>query len=117
MKTVKKILILVSVLCYLVVASVAAVHAYPAMSDAVADSSTLASGSGLDDQPNCHESRDMSPDSAASGLCKIFCSAIGHAMTTDTASEVISLVPLVQVSTLSGSIVTRQLSVEQQPPR
>lgn len=119
MNTVTKTLALISILCYLAVSSVAAVHAFPVLSKSadVGDTLVMTGDSSLDHQPSCHQSSDISPDNAASVLCKIFCSAIGHAMVTDTASEAISLVPLIQVSALNGSLVTRQLSVERQPPR
>lgn len=115
-----KIFTRILILCYLAVSSIAAVHAFPAidvMSSANIDKvSIMVDDASITDQADCHQAMATS-DSDASGVCKIFCSATGHALTTEISSDVATFIPLVQIPTLSDGLVTRQLSVEHQPPK
>ena len=68
-------------------------------------------------QPDCHQSKIGISDASSMSLCKIFCSATGHALTTDIVVALTSITPTVQVAFLSDRVFTRQLVVEQHPPK
>jgi hypothetical protein len=132
MKIVTQSIARLSILCYLVVASIAAAHAFPIPSAAASkDAMTvmlIASGDSQalsldvtastgDMQSDCHQSKAASSDASTMSACKIFCSATSHALTTDILVGLVLMVPPVQVASVSEYFQTRQLGVEQHPPR
>jgi hypothetical protein len=138
MKIVSQAIARLSILCYLVVASIAAAHAFP-MPSAAASKSAAATkdaitvmhiGSGDsqalglevaasmgDMQSDCHQSKSSSSDASMMSACKIFCSATSHALTTDIFVDQVLMVPPVQVASVSEYFQTRQYGVEQHPPK
>lgn len=132
MKIVSQAIARLSILCYLVVASIAAAHAFPmpsaaATKDAITvmhigsgDSQALGlefAASMGDMQSDCHQSKSSSSDASMMSACKIFCSATSHALTTDIFVDLVLMVPPVQVASVSEYFQTRQYGVEQHPPK
>ncbi|MFT5572258.1 MAG: hypothetical protein ACI9FR_001181 [Cryomorphaceae bacterium] len=142
MNAVNKAIARFSMLCYLVAASIAAAHAFPmpsaaasniaaagksatmVMDIASSDSQALNLDQTLDVtahigeiQPDCHQSNKGSSSASSMSLCKIFCSATGHALTTDFLVDLASIAPPIHSVSLSDDLRTRQLSVEQHPPK
>ena len=132
MKTIIKSIARLSILCYLVVASIAAAHAFPMASTAKSNSLTMvtdiASGGSLvlaveatapmgEMQSDCHQTKTGSADASSMSLCKIFCAATGHGLTTDILVDLVLLVPPVQAASVRVNFPTRQLVVEQHPPK
>jgi hypothetical protein len=137
MKIVTQSIARLSILCYLVVASIAAAHAFPMPSAAASSAAAIkdamtvmhiASGDSQvlsldvtasmgDMQSDCHQSKASSSDASTMSACKIFCSATSHALTTDILVDLVLMVPPVQVASVSEYFQTRQLGVEQHPPR
>ena len=132
MKIVSQAIARLSILCYLVVASIAAAHAFPmpsaaATKDAITvmhigsgDSQALGlevAASMGDMQSDCHQSKSSSLDASMMSACKIFCSATSHALTTDIFVDLVLMVPPVQVASVSEYFQTRQYGVEQHPPK
>lgn len=131
MKAFTQLIARFSILCYLVVASIAAAHAFP-MSSAMGSNNTLMTMDvALDDsqaliaeetvsmdemQADCHQSKTVSSDVGSASLCKIFCSAIGHAVTSEMIFIMASIMPPAQNHTLIDDFSTRQVSVEHHPP-
>jgi len=128
----RKLAVFTSLLCYLAATSLASAHAFPMKSnmggsDRVTsitkmDSAEDESDGLKDQQPKtmmaCHQSANTSPDTAnASGLCKIFCSAIGHAFLSSEGAVVVSIFHPTSPNTEISSLTTRQLTVEHQPPK
>ena len=120
-----------SILCYLVVVSIAAAHAFPMASAAGSNEATMVMDNGSGDsqvltieetasmsemQSDCHQSKTASSDASSMSLCKIFCSATGHAVTSEIIFIVASITPPLQTHALSDDFSTRQISVEQHPP-
>jgi hypothetical protein len=121
-----------SVLCYLFMASIAAAHAFPMPSagkdvggTVVVDITTKANpaqtpkvtAAEADIQLDCHQAKAGVSNAKSMSLCKIFCSATGHALATDIFVGIGSITPPLQVASLSDISHTRQLSVEQHPPQ
>ena len=132
MKIVSQATARLSILCYLVVASIAAAHAFPmpsaaATKDAITvmhigsgDSQALGlevAASMGDMQSDCHQAKSSSSDASMMSACKIFCSATSHALTTDIFVDLVLMVPPVQVASVSEYFQTRQYGVEQHPPK
>ena len=132
MKAVTQSIARFSILCYLVVASIAAAHAFPMPSAAGSNGAAIVMDIALGDsqaltleettamgdmQSDCHQSKTVSSDASSMSLCKIFCSATGHAINTDILVDLVSISPPLQVITLSEVFFTRQLVVEQHPPK
>lgn len=132
MKIVTQSIARFSILCYLIVASIAAAHAFPMPRAAESNSSAamvMDIGTGdsraqsLEEtalmgemQSDCHQSKTASSDASSMSLCKIFCSATGYALTTDIFVDLASIAPPLQSHALSHDFSTRQISVEQHPP-
>ncbi len=132
MSALSRIFAVISIVCYLATSSIASVHAFPmksnmGSSDRITSMTKMNSaedeGDGFNDQQPttmmaCHQSADTSADTVkASGLCKIFCSAIGHAFLSSEAAVVISIFHPTSPNTEISSLTTRQLTVEHQPPK
>lgn len=132
MKSASQLIAGIAIFCYLVVASIAAAHAFPmpstagngstamVMNASIGDSKTLLvdqSATMGDMQPDCHQSQKVSTDASSMSLCKISCSAMGHALTTDILIDLALIAPPVKANSLSDDLRTRQLVVEQRPPK
>lgn len=132
MSPLSKIFAVLSIVCYLVTSSIASAHALPMKSnlggsDRVTSITKMDSaedeGDELKDQQlttmmACHQSANTSAEMVkASGLCKIFCSAIGHAFLSSEAAIVVSIFHPTSPNTEISTLTTRQLSVEHQPPK
>ena len=132
MKAVTQLIARFTILCYLVVASIAAAHAFPMPSAAGSGSATMVMDASMGDsqaqfgeesasmdgmQPDCHQSKKVSSDASSMSLCKISCSAMGHALTVDILVDLASIAPPIQAAFLSDNLRTRQLVVEQHPPK
>ena len=120
MKAVTKTIARLTILCYLVVASIAAAHAFPMAIDISTDDSQALlaeeSASMGDMQADCHQTNTVSSDANSMSLCKIFCSATGYAVTSEMVFIVASITPPLETHALSDNFSTRQTSVEQHPP-
>ena len=132
MSPLSKIFAVLSIVCYLATSSIASAHAFPMKSN-MSGSDRITSMTKMDSaqdegddfkdqQPTammaCHHSANTSPDTAnASGLCKIFCSAIGHAFLSSETAVVVSIFHPTSPNTEISSLTTRQLTVEHQPPK
>jgi len=132
MEKLTSVILRLSIVCYLATSSIASAHAYPMKSnmsgsDRITSMTKMDSaedeGNGLEDQQPttmmaCHQSADTSADTVkASGLCKIFCSAIGHAFLSSEAAVVVSMLHPISPNIEISSLTTRQLTVEHQPPK
>lgn len=129
MSALSKILSALSMLCYIATSSIAAAHAFPMIggngsSDSFALKATTMVGeesnqAGLSDEMMaCHQGANSSVDGGkASGICKIFCSAIGHALLSTEVVEISSKFLNTPPRLGIDSLTTRQLSVEHQPPK
>ncbi|MFT5655045.1 MAG: hypothetical protein ACI9XU_000759 [Arenicella sp.] len=132
MRTIIKSIARLSILCYLVVASIAAAHAFPMDGTAQSNSVTIVTDTGSGDsqalaveatvpmgemQSDCHQTKTGSADASSMSLCKIFCAATGHGLTTDILVDLVLLVPPVQTAPVRVNFPTRQLVVEQHPPK
>ena len=138
MKAVTQPIARLSILCYLVVASIAAAHAFPMAGAAGSNSAAGSTGVTMvmdtssgdsqaltleetasmgEMQSDCHQSKRVSSDASSMSLCKIFCSATSHALTTDILVDMVSMVPPVHATFVSEDFRTRQLVVEQHPPK
>ena len=132
MKAVTQLIARLSIFCYLVVASIAAAHAFPMPSAAGSDSAAMVMDISLSDsqallgeesvtmgdmQSDCHQSKNVSSGGSSMSLCKISCSAMGHALTTDIFVDLVSIAPSIQAGFLSDDFLTRQLAVEKHPPK
>jgi hypothetical protein len=140
MSLLSKILLSISIVCYLATSSVAAAHAFPIMgnmSDSditsldvevtlVENVKQVEAGNGL---MTCHQepsaytgfansgSTDSGNGAKASGICKIFCSAIGHAFLTSDPLQAEAKFHHTSPASYNDRLFTRQLSVEHQPPK
>ncbi|MFT6046394.1 MAG: hypothetical protein ACI9WC_002100 [Arenicella sp.] len=132
MKTITKFIARLSILCYLVVASIASAHAFPMARTAQSNSVTMVTdiGSGGSQilaveatapmramQSDCHQTKTGSADASSMSLCKIFCAATSHALTTDIIVDLVLPLPPVQTVSVKVSFGTGQLVVEQRPPK
>jgi hypothetical protein len=129
MSVLSKILAALSMVCYVATSSIAAAHAFPMMggigtSDSIAlETSTMVSKEanqavGSEAMMDCHQDANSSADSGkVSSICKIFCSAIGHALLSTELVEISSIFHNTSPRLGSDSLTTRQLSVEHQPPK
>lgn len=129
MSALSKILSALSMVCYIATSSIAAAHAFPMIAgNGSSDSLDLKASTTVGKESNqaglsdmmmaCHQDANSSVDGGkASGICKIFCSAIGHALLS---TEVVDISPKFQSTPPrlgTDSLTTRQLSVEHQPPK
>jgi hypothetical protein len=124
-----KIFVVLLMLCYTATSSVAAVHSFPAIGSSDSSQSgslepsqliTLAADKGRMAEPlmPCHQTLDSSVDNAkASNTCKIFCSAIGHALLSINLPEMVSKVEQASPVSSHHRFLTRQTSVDHQPPK
>lgn len=132
MSSLSKIFAVLSIVCYLATSSIASAHAFPMKGNMDgSDRATLITTvdsvederDALKDQEPvsmmaCHQSAKSSADTIkASGLCKIFCSAIGHAFLSTEVAIVVSTFHPSSPNTEISSLTTRQLTVEHQPPK
>ena len=132
MKPIKQTIVRLSILCYLVMTSIAAAHAFPMLDESVdkgavmvteatsGDSQVLTSeamASSGEMEPDCHKSSKGSSDTNSMTLCKIFCSATANAVTPDIAVDLASNSQPAQVAALRDNFQTRQLVVEKHPPK
>jgi len=132
MEKLTSIIFRLSIICYLATSSIASAHAFP-MESNMSGSDRITSMTKMDSaedegddfkdqQPAtmaaCHQSADTSADTVkAAGLCKIFCSAIGHAFLSSEAAVVVSMLHPISPNIEISSLTTRQLTVEHQPPK
>ena len=129
MSALSKILAALSMVCYVATSSIAAAHAFPMMGGiASLDSIDLEATTMVGEEANqadgseaimdCHQDASSSADSGkASGICKIFCSAIGHALLSTELVEISSKFHNTSPRLGTDSLTTRQLSVDHQPPK
>lgn len=129
MSPLTKILAAISMVCYVATSSIAAAHAFPMMSgigglDSIALETTTMVGKeanqadGSEAMMDCHQNVNSSADTGkASGICKIFCSAIGHALLSTKLVEISSKFHSTFPRLGTDSLTTRELCVEHQPPK
>jgi hypothetical protein len=139
MSRLSKILVALSMLCYIATSSVAAVHALPMVGNLDNSPSTFlnakiplslkvgsfevvsfegASGEMAESMMPCHQTSGSSADKVkASNACKIFCSAIGHALISVELPDVVSKLAHTSPRSRADSLLTRQTSVDHQPPK
>lgn len=120
----RKIVIVVSMLCYLASASVAAMHALPMSMNDRANTALVfesphvqlvsdAEAGGA----HCHSPDNEQADSLETTTCTIVCAALAQAV-AENASLTISLeVPVQSATLLSPLVISRQLDVEPHPPK
>jgi len=130
-----KTLVVLSTLCYIATSSVAAVHAFPMMSNqnipqtVLVESKELVRAEAKADQAEgqvevqaaasamqCHQATSAVGDNAAS-VCKVFCSAIGQALLTVATVEAGPARHSQNPCFNANSLLTRHISVDHQPPK
>lgn len=129
MNKLSNMLVMLSILCYLAMSSLSAAHAFIVMDGNVGlvdiePENSLMAGKQMDQlglsegMMPCHQEADpSSDDDKASGICKISCSAIGHALVTTDLLEENSKSQYTSPHPVTDSLRSRQLSVEHQPPK
>lgn len=98
-----------SLICYLVVASMAAAHAFP-MTNLGNQQNDQAM---LMNEPSCHQNMGA----ASSTVCEIFCAAVGNVI-----PSVLNQVPTTfflteEIAYLSASLLNRDPELEPHPPK
>lgn len=130
MYSLAKIFVFISMLCYLATSSIAAVHAFPMITSSGSDQSTsldvnsststaqVASLKMSQSLMPCHQLSGSSADNVkASNACKNFCSSMGHALASVDEIHVAAKPQHPAPYTRTKRLLTRQSSVDQQPPK
>ncbi len=123
MKLARKIMIAVTLFCYLAASSVASAHGFSSLTlnltDSPASQATLMPVTPIDEAQviNCHPSVTQDDDKSGSTACKIFCSVMAHAVVDTIDSITFDVKPLTGVAFLHVSVLSRQLAVETHPPK
>lgn len=119
MKTWIKIVTLFTLVCYLAVSSVAAVHAFPSFDDQPDSAQSVSMPAATSEmmQVNCHESAAQSSGKTSVSLCKMFCSSMCTAVPNEFVLLLESVEPAKQIMHKKIERLTRQLTVEQHPPK
>ena len=116
MKTITKILMRFFLVCYLVVSSLATVHAFPSF-DGLSDVTQGILLSSEDMQANCHQNIDDSSDSTKVTACELFCSAMGNVISNEIFIEADSVRPTQDIQFFTLALSTRQIALEPHPPK
>lgn len=118
----KKSLISLSLICYLAVSSMAAVHAFPSLESAPESNNTSLNDPSLASneqamQVNCHQGISQQPDSSKVSACELFCASMGTALATDITYYVDMVMLPSEISTFENGFNTHQGGVEPHPPK
>ena len=114
----RKLVVFVSLLCYLAAASAASAHAFVMMDrgEATAMMATMAiEAEGANE--NCHSPNTPPCEQSESTACKIFCAAMAQAVAQTTDTIGLDIAPAVSILSFQSAILSRQLSVEPHPPK
>ena len=123
MSILQKIIAVLSVTCYLAMSSIAVASALPmalgnGKSTEYSDNSSESQAEKTDLAMPCHQSGNAATDDVStSNHCQMLCAAIGHVVVS---TEVVDISPTFTSgypSIEAHSLISTQLTIEQQPPK
>lgn len=118
MKTWTNTLLSITLICYIAVSSVAAVHAFPSQAAGNGEAQTLSMGN-VDPEmgPNCHQATNDGEQSKPVSVCKIFCAAMGNLISNDVSLGLPARHAIAEIGFLASQLNTREPSLEPHPPK
>ena len=114
----RKLVVFVSLLCYLAAASAASAHAFVMMD--TGESAPMMASMVIEAEStkeNCHSPNTPPCEQSESTACKIFCAAMAQAVAQTTDTIGLDIAPAVSILPFQSAILSRQLSVEPHPPK
>ena len=110
----------ITLLCYLAVSSIAAVHAFSPSVSAAQAAQTSQGIVGIADQemsPSCHQQQSHGEPAVTSNNCKIFCAAMSNVINGDIAAYIAPLNVATEITFLLKDVAKLTLAREPHPPK
>lgn len=114
-----------SLICYIAVSSIAAVHAFPVLVKSSSSLQGIASSldtktfddiTMLEMESDCHQQKSNSPDSSTNA-CKIFCAAMASVISNQLLLDLTSAMVGTDVAFVAKGLHTREPALEPRPPK